>query len=80
MVAMLFCHLAKADSLRGICNGLSSCLGKSRHLGIPRSPRRSTLAQANEHRPAKLYEDLFWSLLERFRSTEAGYYLAGKTM
>jgi len=70
LVAMLFCHLAKADSLREICNGLSCCLGKLRHLGISHSPKRSTLAYANEHRPAKLYEDLFWSLLERFRSTK----------
>ena len=69
LVAMLFCHLAKADSLREICNGLSCCLGKLRHLGIARAPKRSTLAYANEHRPAELYEDLFWSLLERFRST-----------
>ena len=69
LVAMLFCHLAKTDSLREICNGLSCCLGKLRHLGISNSPKRSTLAYANEHRPAKLYEDLFWSLLKRFRST-----------
>lgn len=27
-VSMLFCQLARADSLREICNGLSCCLGK----------------------------------------------------
>src|SRR5438128_7891577 len=27
-VAMLFCHLAHADSLRIICNGLSCCPGQ----------------------------------------------------
>ena len=31
-VAMLFCHLARADSLREICGGLSCCLGKLAHL------------------------------------------------
>ena len=41
LVAMLFCHLAKADSLREICNGLSCCLGKLRHLGIARSLLKS---------------------------------------
>ena len=67
-VAMLFCHLARADSLREICNGLACCLGKLTHLGIERPPKKSTLAYANEHRPAGLYEELFWTLLDRFRS------------
>ncbi len=66
-VSMLFCHLARADSLREICGGLSCCLGKLVHLGIDKAPCRSTLSYANEHRPAALYEDLFWSALERFR-------------
>jgi hypothetical protein len=33
-VAMLFCQLGHADSLREICNGLTCCLGKLVHLGI----------------------------------------------
>jgi len=67
-VAMLFCHVAHADSLREICNGLSSCTGKLVHLGVSKAPNKSTLSYANEHRPAELYEDLFWRTLERFRS------------
>ncbi|MEW6675690.1 MAG: DUF4372 domain-containing protein [Nitrospirota bacterium] len=35
-VAMLFCQLGQAHSLREICNGLASCFGKLRHLGIKR--------------------------------------------
>ena len=66
-IAMLFYHLARADSLREICGGLSCCLGKLAHLGMGRAPKRSTLSYANEHRPAALYEDLFWTALERFR-------------
>ena len=66
-IAMLFCHLARADSLREICGGLSCCLGKLAHLGMGRAPKRSTLSYANEHRTATLYEDLFWTALERFR-------------
>jgi hypothetical protein len=60
---MLFCHLARADSLREICGGLSCCLGKLAHLGVGRAPKRSTLSYANEHRPAALYEDLFWTAM-----------------
>jgi hypothetical protein len=67
LVAMLFCQLAHADSLREICNGLACCLGKLIHLGIDVAPNKSTLAYANQHRPAKLYEDLFYTALGRFR-------------
>jgi len=67
-VAMLFCQLAHADSLRLICNGLSCCLGKLKHLGISEAPSKSGLSYANQHRPAALFQQLFWIALERFRS------------
>jgi hypothetical protein len=70
-VAMLFCHLAHADSLREICNGLSCCLGKLRHLGIGKSPNKSTLSYANEHRPAALYEALYYSTINTFRQNKS---------
>jgi hypothetical protein len=66
-VAMLFCQLGQAHSLREICNGLASCLGKLRHLGIKKVPRRSTLAYANEHRSWELYRSVFYQLLSRCR-------------
>lgn len=69
-VAMLFCQLGHADSLREICNGLGCCLGKLVHLGIANAPNKSTLSYANEHRPAALYQDLFYSALARFREQE----------
>lgn len=64
-VAMLFCQLGQAHSLREICNGLTSCLGKLRHLGIATAPKRSTLAYANEHRPWELFQKIFYQLLSR---------------
>jgi len=69
-VAMLFCQLSHSASLRDICNGLSCCLGKLVHLGITRSPNKSTLSYANQKRPAALFEDLFWTALNRFRSCQ----------
>jgi hypothetical protein len=62
-VAMLFCQLGQAHSLREICGGLASMSGKLRHLGLSDAPSRSTLAYANEHRPWQLYEKLFYHLL-----------------
>jgi hypothetical protein len=63
-VAMLFCHLGRAHSLREICGGLASCEGKLAHLGIA-APKRSSLAYANAHRPWELYQAVFYQLLER---------------
>ena len=66
-VSMLFCQVAQADSLREICNGLKCCLGKLTHLGMLRGPNKSTLSYANRHRPAALFEHVFWTTLARFR-------------
>lgn len=62
-VAMLFCQLAQARSLREISDGLKSCEGKLKHLGLTQEPKRSTLSYANAHRPWELYEQLFYDLL-----------------
>jgi hypothetical protein len=62
-VAMLFCQLAQARSLREISDGLKSCEGKLKHLGLAQEPKRSTLSYANAHRPWELYERLFYDLL-----------------
>ncbi len=69
-VSMTFCQLAHADSLREICNGLACSEGKLVHLGVTNAPNKSTLSYANEHRPAALFEDLFYTSLNRFRSQE----------
>jgi len=66
-VAMLFCHLGRAQSLREICGGLAASEGKLRHLGLPDAPKRSTLSYANEHRPWQLYQSVFYQLLDRCR-------------
>jgi hypothetical protein len=63
LVAMLFCQLAQAKSLREITEGLQASEGKLRHLGLPEAPARSTLAYANSHRPWQLFETVFQSLL-----------------
>jgi hypothetical protein len=64
-VAMVFCQLGHAGSLREITGGLAACEGKLRHLGLSDTPKRSTLSYANEHRPWQLYETVFYQLLTR---------------
>jgi hypothetical protein len=72
LVAMLFCHLGQARSLREICNGLAASEGKLKHLGVPDAPKRSTLAYANEHRPWQLYETVFHQLLGQCQNEARG--------
>src|SRR6187402_121144 len=68
LVAMLFCQLAQARSLREIVGGLLCCEGKLKHLGLADAPGRSTLSYANAHRPWQLFEGLFYQLIEVCRA------------
>jgi hypothetical protein len=67
-VAMLFCQLGRAHTLREICGGLASCEGKLKHLGVDGPPKRSTLAYANEHRTWLLYQTVFHQLFQKCQS------------
>jgi hypothetical protein len=62
-VAMMFCQLAQAKSLREISDGLACCEGKLNHLGLQEGPKRSTLSYANARRPWQLFERLFYDEL-----------------
>lgn len=71
-VAMLFCQLGGARSLREICNGLAASEGKLRHLGIGKAPRKSSLSYVNEHRPWELYKTVFENLLKKCHNAARG--------
>lgn len=70
-VAMLFCQMGGANSLREICGGLATATGKLVHLGLHQAPTRSTLAYANAHRPWQLYQTVFEELLKSCQSLAA---------
>jgi IS4 transposase len=70
-VAMLFCQMGGANSLREICGGLATATGKLVHLGLHQAPTRSTLAYANSHRPWQLYQTVFEELLDSCQSLAA---------
>ena len=63
-IALMFCQLGGARSLREIIGGLAASEGKLRRLGVQSAPCRSTLAYANQHRPWQLYRTLFEQLVE----------------
>ena len=64
-IAMLFCQLGRAHSLREICDGLACCEGKLKHLGVSEAPKRSTLSYANKNRPWELYRTVFGHLYSK---------------
>jgi hypothetical protein len=64
-VAMLFCQVAQLKSLREVCMGLAGCAAPLKHLGISQTPKKSTLAYANQNRPWELYQAVFGQLLEK---------------
>lgn len=71
-VAMLFCQVAQAKSLREISGGLACCMGKLRHLGISDAPSKSTLSYANKKRSWKLFQDLFYDTFDFCRKACPG--------
>ena len=70
-VGMMFCQFGGAKTLREIEGGMMSCEGKLSHLGIE-APKRSSLSYANCHRPAELFEKVFYALYEKVASKFKG--------
>ncbi len=66
MACMLFAHIRQEDSLRDIDIALNAHADKLYHIGIQQCPR-STLADANELRDYRIYEDFAKALMLRAR-------------
>ena len=70
LASMLFFHLAKANSIREVVNGLLSIGGNLNHLGITRKmPRKSSLSYINEHRNWQVFRDFYFGMKEHLQST-----------
>lgn len=67
LVALLFAQLNSQTSLRGIETTFNSQRSKLYHLGASRISR-SSLADANANRPAAIFSETFYYLLEKVRS------------
>jgi len=66
LVSMLFACLSDCQSLREVTTGMLAAEGKLRHAGLSSTPRRSTLAEANQRRDQALFGDLYHALVRRF--------------
>jgi len=70
LVAMLYAQLSGKKSLRDLVFSLGRHLPKLYHLGL--SPvKRSTLADANELRPARVFAQTYFQLLSRLETEMA---------
>jgi len=72
LVSMLFCQLAKSQSIRDISYGLRSATGNLNHLGLVKAPSKSTISYQNIHRDWKLFKAYYFSLLNSL-GQQAGF-------
>lgn len=75
LACMIFAHIRQEDSLRDIDIALNAHANKLYHIGIKQCPR-STLADANERRDYRIYEEFARSLMLRARRAYSNTKLA----
>jgi hypothetical protein len=75
--ALVFAQLAGRHSLRDVVTAMASQSDALAPLGVS-PPKRSTLAEANERRPAALYQSLFATLYARCQAVAPGHGLRFK--
>jgi Transposase DDE domain/Domain of unknown function (DUF4372) len=68
LTTMLFGILSRCDSMTEICEGLRAMGGKLNHLGLDKSPAKSTASDGLRNRPNKFFEDVYFSLVDRYKS------------
>jgi len=66
LACMMFAHIRQESSLRDIDTALNVHASKLYHMGIHQCPK-STLADANERRDCRIYEEFAKSLMHRAR-------------
>ena len=71
-LCMSFGQLTNRESLRDIVNCLQAHDEKLYHLGLTQGVKRSTLANANERRDYRIYQDLAQSLIVKARKFYQG--------
>ncbi len=66
LVSMLFMQFSGVNSLRDISNGLRSATGNLSHLGVTQAPSKSTITYQNINRDYKVFEQLYYKLLDKY--------------
>jgi transposase len=66
LITMLYTCLQKCTSLREVTTGMMACQHKLFHLGIVHSPRRSTIADANNKRSCEFFSSIYFGLYHHY--------------
>jgi hypothetical protein len=67
LITMLYACYQNCTSLREVITGMHACQGRLQSLGIRYLPARSTLSEANQNRSYKVFEQIFFSLLNHYK-------------
>jgi hypothetical protein len=68
IITMLFGILSRCDSITEICEGLRAFGGKLNHLGLEKAPAKSTASDGLRNRDHRFFEDLYFALVEKYKS------------
>lgn len=67
-VTMMFGILSRCDSMTELCEGLRALGGKLNHLGLEKSPAKSSAGDGLRNRDSAFFESLYYDLTKRYHS------------
>lgn len=68
LLMLLFGILSRCDSMTEICESVRALAGKLNHLGLKKSPAKSTACDGMRTRPNAFFEDVYFSLVARYKN------------
>lgn len=68
LITMLFGILSRCDSMTETCEGLRALGGKLNHLGLEKAPSKSTASDGLRNRDNRVFESLYFSLVDKYKS------------
>lgn len=67
-VTMMFGIFSRCDSMAEVCEGLRGMQGKLSHLGLEKSPAKSSAGDGLRNRDSAFFEALYYDLTKRYHS------------
>lgn len=68
LVTMLFGVFSRCDSMGEICDGMMALQGKLNHLGLDKSPAKSTAGDGLRERDNEFFKEFYFLLIRHFES------------
>src|SRR5690625_23115 len=69
LVTLLFGIFSRCDSMGELCDGMRALEGKLNHLGMEKSPAKSTAGDGMRNRDESFFMEVYFMLIEHFKST-----------